>query len=217
MAKKVKQYSEAELIKIFGLNRVSHSENSQLLQEWLNAKTTLNAGEQYLFDMILADAKVQIDGWQEEDLKMQFISFVLRLANLSNPEKNYLTFFERTLSATVEDCFLKVKTDCMIATGILDRPERPYFHFQEYKRQTNPFGSPIAQVLEAMIIACELNQHNKPIYGCYVIGKFWNFMVLEHKTYTLSKSYDCTESDDLLHIISVLRKFKEILETRLLD
>jgi hypothetical protein len=217
MAKKVKQYTEAELIKFFGLTRISHSENSLLLQEWLNAQTTLNAGEQYIFDMILTDAKTQIDGWQEEDLKMQFISFVLRLANLSHPEKNYLTFFERTVSATIGEYFLKVKTDCMIAKGILDRPEVPYFHFQEYKRQTNPFGSPIAQVLEAMLIASELNQNNKPIYGCYVIGKFWNFMVLEQKVYTLSKSYDCTERDDLLQIISVLRKFKEILENRLLD
>jgi hypothetical protein len=110
-----------------------------------------------------------------------------------------------------------VKTDFMIASGVLDSPEVPYFHFQEYKRQTDPNGDPIGQLLEAMLIAKELNQSDKPIYGCYVMGKLWNFMVLENTTYCISESYDCTKQAELLQIISVLRKFKEILETRLLD
>jgi hypothetical protein len=49
------------------------------------------------------------------------------------------------------------------------------------------------------------------------MGKLWNFMVLEEKNYCISESYDCTKQDDLLQIIAILRKFKEILETRLLD
>jgi hypothetical protein len=105
----------------------------------------------------------------------------------------------------------------MLAKGILNIPEVPYFHFQEYKRQTDPNGDPIGQLLEAMLIAQALNQSNKPVYGCYVIGKLWNFMVLQEKTYCISESYDCTKPDGLLLIIAVLRKFKEILETRLLD
>ena len=40
---------------------------------------------------------------------------------------------------------------------------------------------------------------------------------MEGRTYCLSQSYDCTDKNDLLHIIAALRKFKEILETRLLD
>jgi hypothetical protein len=42
-------------------------------------------------------------------------------------------------------------------------------------------------------------------------------MTMEQRTYCISKSYDCTEADDLMQIIAILRKFKEILETRLLD
>jgi hypothetical protein len=217
MSKKIKQYSEAELIKLFNLKRLVGNQAHPLLTEWLNCETQLNANEQYIFDMILADAHEKIDGWQEEDLKMWFIAFVIRLANLSNNEKHYQPFFERTLEAMIDEHRLKVKTDFMVAKGILDTPELPYFHFQEYKRQTNPYGSPLAQVLEAMLIAYEINQNSKPIYGCYVVGRSWNFLILDNRTYCISKAYDCTEQDDLLQIIAILRKFKEILEMRLLD
>jgi len=215
MLKKTKKYSEAELITQFGLKRVLGSD-SPLMQEWLNSSVSLNIGEQYLFDMIWTDAVNQIDGWQEKDLKMQFIAFVLKLGNLT-PHENYQPYFERTVSATVENCFLKVKTDFMLAKGVLDMPQQPFFHLQEYKCQTDPNGSPIAQVLEAMLIAQALNQNAKPIYGAYVMGKFWNFMILKEKSYFISKSYDCTEKEELLQIISILRKFTEILETNLLD
>jgi hypothetical protein len=147
---------------------------------------------------------------------MQFIAFVLKLGHLKNTSR-YHPYFERTIAATVEEYYLKIKTDFMIAKGILNVPEVPYFHFQEYKRQTDPNGDPIGQLLEAMLIAKELNQSDKPIYGCYVMGKLWNFMVLEEKTYCISESYDCTKQDNLLQIIAILRKFKDILETRLLD
>lgn len=210
MAKPIKQYSEAELIDTFKLTRLVSNQCSVQMQTWLDCETTLNDGEQYLFDLIFNDACQNIDGWHEEDLKMKFICFVLRLGNLVDNDV-FHTYFERTIETTVEGHFLKVKTDFMLAKGILDMPQVPYFHFQEYKRQTDPNGDPIAQVLEAMLIAQEINQNKQPIYGAYVIGKFWNFIVLENKTYSISKTFDCTEHDDLLKMIAVLRKFNQLI------
>jgi hypothetical protein len=210
MAKRIKQYSEAELIDTFKLIRLVSHQCSTQMQTWLDCETTLNDGEQYLFDLIFNDACQNIGGWHEEDLKMKFICFVLRLGNLVD-NQHFHTYFERTIETTVEGHFLKVKTSFMLAKGILDMPQVPYFHFQEYKRQTDPNGDPIAQVLEAMLIAQEINQNKQPIYGAYVIGKFWNFIVLENKTYSLSKTFDCTEHDDLLKIIAVLRKFNQLI------
>ncbi|MCU0392973.1 MAG: hypothetical protein MUE81_17830 [Thermoflexibacter sp.] len=218
---KEKQYSEAELIEMFGLTRLVGSEMIPSLAEWTNATTTLSPAEQQLFDDIRQDAVQNIAGWQEEDLKMMFISFVLRLGHLRN-QPNYHTYFEKTISATVEGIFLKTKTDFMIAKGILDKPKIPYFHFQEWKPLKNPKGDSMAQLLEAFLIAQETNRAanlrtDKPLYGCEVVGKQWTFAIMEGKTYCLSKSYDCTEKDDLLQIIAILRKFKEILETKLLS
>ena len=216
MASKIKSYREAELIAMFGLTRLVGNHAHPLMQEWLNASATLNNAEQYLFDLIWRDAFAKIDGWQEEELKMKFISFVIRLGHLDDSDK-YSTYFGRTIEATAEGRFLKTKTDFMVAAGILDLPQKPYFHFQEWKKHRDPNGDPVGQLLTAFLIAQEINHHAHPLYGCTITGKYWEFFVMQDKTYCLSKSYDCTEKADLLHIIAVLRKFQEILETRLLD
>lgn len=217
MAKKLKSYREAELIKLFDLKRLVGNKSHPLLEEWTAiSEISLSLSEQEIFDSILEEAIQNIHNWHEEDLKMQFISFVLKLAHFKNTPL-YHPYFERVLETTIGETFLKVKTDFMLASGVLDMPQIPYFHFQEYKRQTDPNGDPIGQLLEAMMIAEELNQNSHPVYGCYVMGKLWNFMILENKTYCISKSYDSTEADDLLKIVAILRQFKIILETKLLD
>jgi len=212
---KERNYSEADIIRTFGLTRVPHGKTT-LMQEWLHCTTSLQTDEATLFRKILENAQNNIEGWQEEDLKMKFVAFVLALACLEDAEL-YHTYFDATISATVEGHFLKTKTDFMVAKGILDSPETPYFHFQEYKKQREPSGDPVAQLLEAFLIAQEKNKNGKPLYGCTIIGKYWEFFTMEAKTYCISKSYDCTDELDLLQIIAILRKFKEILETRLLD
>lgn len=213
---KIRNYSEADLIVIYNLKRHVGQEKSALLQEWLNCETTLDTIEQALFEMILTDAKQNIDSWYEEELKMRFIAFVLRLGHFMDASE-FKAYFERTVQATVEGHFLKTKTDFMIAKGVFDTPQLPYFHFQEYKPHKKPTGDSMAQLLEALLIAQELNQHQFPIYGCEVIGKYWSFVILEGKSYFISESYDCTKHNDLLQIIAILRKFKQLLETRLLS
>jgi hypothetical protein len=104
----------------------------------------------------------------------------------------------------------------MVASGILNLPKNPYFHFQEYKPELNPTGEPMAQLLEAMLIAQSLNHNNKPIYGCEIVGKNWRFVVLLGKEYCISKTYDCTEKEELMLIIAILRNFRQILERELL-
>jgi hypothetical protein len=104
----------------------------------------------------------------------------------------------------------------MVAKGILDRPEKPFFHFQEWKPQKRPVGDSMAQLIEAFLIAQTTNKDDQPLYGCEVIGANWNFVIFQDRTYCLSKSYICTDADDLLEIVSLLRHFKSILAKRLL-
>jgi hypothetical protein len=215
LVNKTKNYSEAELIQLFNLTRLPYGETT-LMKEWTSAKTTLNEVEQATFDRILRKARRSLEGWQEEELKMKFLAFVLELGGIDDHDE-YFTYFERTISATVEGHFLKTKTDLMLAKGILDMPQSPYFHFQEWKKQKDPTGDPVPQLIEAFLIAQEVNKNNKPLYGCTITGKFWDFFVMEQKTYCISESYDCTNPNDLLQIIAMLRKFVEILESRLLN
>ncbi|MGL4363947.1 MAG: hypothetical protein ACRCSB_01935, partial [Bacteroidales bacterium] len=205
MPKKTKQYAEAELIKIFGLNRLIGDDILPLLKDWLQAETTLNAAEQYIFDYIYKDAVKNSVGWQEEDLKMNFIAFILMLGDIKNGEK-YKSYFEQSIEADINGTFLKTKTDFMIAKGILEIPETPYFHFQEYKKQRDPSGDPMAQLIEAFLIAQEKNKNGKPIYGCEVTGAIWRFVVMKDKDYAISQIFDSTDRAGLLKIIAILRK-----------
>lgn len=212
---KEKKYSEAELIKLFGLKRSVGNSKNLLMHEWTQTATTLNAGEQYIFDEIFIGIEDKIAGWNEESLKMNFIAFVLLLGYMKSTEA-YSTFFEQTIEGTVGGHYLKIKTDFMLATGILEIPDTPFFHFQEYKKQKDPSGDPTAQLLEAMLIAREINKTKQPIYGCYIVGKLWDFVILDNNNFLISQSYDCTQKEDLMQIIAILRNFIKILETRLL-
>jgi hypothetical protein len=216
MSKKIKSYNEAELIRLFGLKRLTGNNKHPLMQQWLNTSTTLNTHEQYWFEEISKDLGQKIIGWNEEMLKMNFISFILRLGHLVETE-HYKPYFESLLSAEVEGHFLKVKTDMMIASGIMEYPDVPYFYFQEYKKAKDPKGDVTAQLLEAFLIAQAQNLNSKPLYGCTVVGKFWEFAIFENKTYCISDTYDATKNADLLQIIAILRHFKHILDTKLLD
>jgi hypothetical protein len=211
---KIHNYSEADLLLMFNLERVK-TPYTALMSEWTSAITTLTDSEKLIFEKLWLRAMRDIEGWQEEDLKMKFIAPVLELSNLIETEQ-VQSYFEKTVSVTIEGHFLKTKTDFMLAKGILDKPQQPYFHFQEYKPHRKPVGDSMAQLLEALLIAQEINQYKFPMYGCEVMGKYWSFVILEGKTYCLSASYDCTKQEDLLKIIAILREFKRLLITKFL-
>lgn len=214
--RKESKFSEADLVDLFGLKKLTGNDKTTLMSAWTKAETTLNKYEVHQFERILKRAVENIAWWHEGDLRMRFITFVLDLADISDDTEKYITYFEKTISATVENTFLKVKTDFMLANGVMDKPKKPYFHFQEYKKLKDPNGDPVAQLIEAFLIAQELNQNGKPLYGCTVTGKLWDFFIMEGKTYCVSKSYDCTEKEDLLKIIAMLRQFRVILEEKLI-
>jgi hypothetical protein len=217
MAKKIKSYSEVELIDMFSLTDLTGNEAHPLMAEWLNTpELNFDIGEMALFDNIYQNTKNNIKGWQEEDLKMSLIAPILILGKLQST-KRYYTFFERTMEDTVEGYFLKTKTDFMVAAGSVGIFKKPFFHFQEYKPLKNPTGDSMGQLLEAFLIAQKKNNNGKPMYGCEVIGGAWRFVVMKDKTYCVSSPFEATERDDLLQIIAILRKFKDILETELLD
>ena len=216
MAKKVKSYTETELIDMFGLTRLSGNAAHPLMARWTDTNVVLSEAETSFFEEIHASAVKNIIGWQEEDLKMLFISPILFLSKLNNTDR-YLSFFERTIEDTVDGYLLKTKTDFMLASGSVGIFKAPFFHFQEYKPFKNPTGDSMGQLLEASLIAQERNNNGKPMYGCEIVGYAWHFVILKNRTYCVSDVYDCTNKDDLLQIIAILRHFKHILETELLD
>ncbi len=211
----IKNWREGDLINTFHLNRIK-TYQTPAMQEWLTVGTPkLNVGEQYLFDISYQNALRSIEGWSEEDLKMKFISPILLLGHIIDDDK-VIGYYDKIISATIENVKLIVKSDFMFARGVLDVFSTPYFHFQEYKPYKNPSGDSMAQLLQAFLIAQEKNKNGQPLYGVDIVGKQWSFVIMEGKDYCTSEVFNSVNKTDLLTIIAVLRKFKNILETRLL-
>jgi hypothetical protein len=211
-----KNWKEGEMIRVFNLNRIFNAP-TPLMKEWLDVDIpNLNVVEHYNFDKALAKIQKSFSGWNEEELKIKFIGPILELGQMIEDDV-VIGYFDKIISAVVEGIKLTVKSDFMLAKGTLDYFTTPYFHFQEYKPFKNPSGDSMAQLLEAFLIAQEKNQNGKPMYGVDIMGKQWTFVTMEGKSYCMSKSYDATDKEDLLAIIAILRKFRYILETRLMD
>jgi len=208
------QWNEGLVISTFHLKYVKEEENV-LLNYWLDATTTLADYESIILEKLRQEAKIKITSWNEEELKMNYLSFIVAFANYSDDEE-YNVYFERPISAEVEGHKINVLVDFMIAQGVRDYIQKPYFCFHEYKREKKYNDDPIAQVLLAMLAAQENNKNGKPLYGAYILGRNWYFMVLENKNFSISNAYNCTEKEDLFKIISILRKFKTIIKTNLL-
>ena len=217
MAKR--QWKEAELIQTFNLERIAGT-TIPLMDEWLNVELPIFSDfDSHSFNTLYLRGVKNINGWGEEDLKMKFLSFILELGEMLD-DGQIVTFFDKKLVGIVEGISLSVKSDFMLAKGFMNIYDTPYFHFQEYKPQVNPTGEPMAQLIEAFLIAQEKNRSDGfefPLYGCEIIGKQWCFVIMEGKKYCISNLYDCTNREDLLKIIAILRKFRKMLSERWLN
>ena len=145
--------------------------------------------------------------WNETELAYNFIGPVMVLVNYTSEAFNF--FAERLVSGVVEGFEMSGKPDGMIASGFRE-PKMPYFCFQEYKKDQDPEGDPAGQVLAAMLVAQVLNEHHHPIYGGYVKGRDWFFMVLRGKQYAISEPYIATR-DDVFDIFRILKALKAII------
>ena len=209
---KVNHYSVSEVIDRFEINKIFDCAN---LKAWVNTPIgTLKPA----YSEILEEARLQLelkwDEWNEEELKMNFISFVILFAQIEVP-KVVNTYFERKFSGKVQQIPISLVVDFMIASPTFSGlPKMPYFFMQEFKRQLGDSHDPEGQMLAAMILAQDKNQDGKPLYGSWIQGRFWYFTTLIGKDYCVSKPFDATDPQALLQIVFILRKLKELILNR---
>jgi hypothetical protein len=193
------------LEKIFGLKLVDESEN---LSAWVNQSQALSSFQQEALLFYRKELRANFFNWNEQELSMHFIGPMLSLVDFTG--ENFNAYANRSIKAMIGDIELNGVPDGMIAKGRRE-PEIPYFCFQEYKKEIDPNGHPAAQALGAMLVGQCLNDNKSPVYGCYVIGKYWTFMILEDKNYALSQGYDAT-SDEIFTIFQLLLSLKNIVK-----
>ena len=200
-------FRECTLIKLdktFGLTQI---DESPILQDWLDGKIEISDFERQSLMMYQKTLIRYVDNWNEAELTQNFIAPVFTLVNFSS--KIFSLFAQRKFGGVVDGIEMGGKPDGIIAKGFRE-PEKTYFCFQEYKKERDPKGDPAGQALAAMLVAQEINEHRHPIYGCYVQGRDWSFMVLHDKEYCISRPYVAVH-DDIVEIFRILKVLKQII------
>ena len=87
-----------------------------------------------LFESVYEEAQEDVRYWNEEELKIKFVTFLFKIAGTAQ-KKKIKVFYERGLSATVSGYDLAVIADCLVATPLpFNTPDVLYFFLQEFKK-----------------------------------------------------------------------------------
>ena len=105
-------FRESAMLNTFKIRTVS---TCAALNNWLNASAVLTDYENATLDFALQRYHDLGRGWNEEELKMHFISSILNVANPNIPDV-CKTFFERPLHGIIDNYDMTIVTDCMVAS-----------------------------------------------------------------------------------------------------
>jgi hypothetical protein len=205
------------LEKTFGLMPVPPARLAALA-EWLNSARPINEAERYEANELRELLELNVMHWNEQELSLHCIGPIFSIPKFTIVRKMNL-FAQRQIAAAVPDAHgnlitLSGRPDGMLASGFRS-PDKPFFCFQEYKKEKDPNGDPGGQCLAAMLVGQALNGNlAEVVYGCYVIGQNWHFMTLKDEQYTISPAFSA-QTDEIYFIIGVLKRLKEIVAARI--
>jgi hypothetical protein len=200
-----REWTLERIDEVFGLKQVFQT---NLLDELLSYTVEISDYEEQYIKSLQAHFIIGGDDWNEVELENKFISPLIVFS--SKPTERYSYFLERDLSVEIDSYLLTGRVDGLIASGFRS-PKKPYFCLNEYKKGTDPNGDPRGQALISMLAAQKLNDNKFPIYGCYVIGRNWYFMVLSGKNYAISDDYSCV-NDEVFDIFKILKSLNIQIE-----
>ncbi|MDX2302105.1 MAG: hypothetical protein NW226_04860 [Microscillaceae bacterium] len=194
----------------FGITRI---DDLPSFMQWLDV-----SGQSGLlspnFEKLRISLSKNVEMWNEDELKMMFIALFLAEFEFNNLP-HYKIFTQRYFSLQTDTVEANGKVEWLVATG-KQTPKNPFFFLQEYKPEKNSGNDPLGQLLIAMVDAQILNgKAEKPLYGCYTIGRFWFFVILVGKEYSVSRAYDATQTDDLSAMVVIIERVKEYIHQEL--
>ncbi|MGB0930320.1 MAG: hypothetical protein ACPGVB_06070 [Chitinophagales bacterium] len=218
-------FTEEKARRAFGL-KVQMNPND-FLDEWLEnaAKQTVEVGEGTQLQKLQNKLSIFVRGWNEQELRERFIIPVVELVDFDMYQLEVVAFSEREMKVTYKKSIIQGKVEWMVATGI-GEPQQPFFFIHEYKKEKDASNDPVGQILATLYTAQLLNNQKPkpslfnpspsnfsqiPLYGCYIVGRFWFFMRLKGEAYYISKAYDSLDKDDLQFILKMLKAQKQMI------
>ncbi len=208
MGKTALNFSECSLELLDDMFALDEIFESSALDAWLNQSMEISGFEKKTLEGLRKQLNINVKHWNEFELSYHFIAPIFATIDFSS-SKQYSLFVERAFGGMVGDVEMRGKPDGMIASGFR-KPKQPFFCFHEYKKSFEQKGDPAGQCLAAMLVAQEMNEHQHAIYGCYVVGADWYFMLLQGREYVMSTAYVATR-DDIFDIFRILKVLKQII------
>ncbi len=177
---------------------------------WFLYKYKISEEEETFLENLIEKNEASLSRYNEAKLLVRFISQVLMKVDFDTGEIK--DWYENFLTGEINGYKFNGKTDFMVAKGEV-YPEKPYFFIQEFKR-TTPHNDPLFQLLAEMLVALEKNETNI-MYGGYVYGEHWKFIILEklengNYEYFNSTSFNCLELSHLKQIYINLQAAKAL-------
>lgn len=206
--KTFKNWKTQEVEEVFGLTEV---ENHPLLEKWLNAQCEISDLERKYLETLQVLLKKSVHFWNEMELKMKFLGPLLALVNYDTGK--YQAFMERNLVVEKGEDTAVGTVDFLIAKG-RQIPRSPFFSVHEYKPDPNSSKDPLGQLLIALVAIHQSNQKNKhdfPLYGAYVVGRLFYFVVFDGEKYAKSEPYVASQ-DAIFDIFCILKEVKVYIE-----
>ncbi len=180
------------------------------LRNWLTVSRAMTAAEEETLRHLSEKLQRHVHDWNEEELKVSFVALLLDMVDFY--QEQYRSFMDREFSVEyAEGKRLWGVIDFLVAHG-KQTPKQPFFFIHEHKKQAESSNDPLGQLLAEMVAAQKMNARVFPIYGAYIVGRHWYFVVLENETYAESLAYDATK-DEIFDIFEILRHAKDIIET----
>jgi hypothetical protein len=186
--------------------------DAPFLQDFLSNPTGLTDEEKKDISALQIQLRNMIEAWNEYDMSILFIGPIFNI--VQSQQRVYRTFFNHSLKIILNNKEIAGRIDGMLAKG-WQIPEKPLFFMQEHKSETGPNGDPLGQLLIEMVAAQAMNKEpEQALYGCYIIGRNWFFVVLQEKDYAVSNAYVATDTA-IFDIVGILKKIKKMFEIKI--
>lgn len=186
---------------------VSHIE-SKLMQDWIAVHSCISQQEEILLADLRKKLQRHVYDWNEQELTVYFIGPLLAMVDFDG--EHYQPFLGREISVVYGDEILSGVVDFVVAQG-RHSPKHPYFFIHEYKKEYDSSNDPLGQLLISMVAAQKLNNDGHPLYGVYVMGRYWHFVTLEDSEYTVHPGLNAAKSE-IREIFDILKNTKAIID-----
>ena len=210
--KSFKYWKTQEVEDVFGIQPAK--DKSRMLA-WEQANFSISEEEQRYLRRLQEHLIAKVKYWNEAALKFYFLGPFIAMINYDTDE--YSSFLEQNLTLELDtNITISGNVDFLVATG-KQIPKIPLFTLHEYKPEPNVSSDPQGQLLISMVAAQKANAKVGivyPLYGVYVTGRFWFFIILDGNEYTESLAYDSTQ-EDLFKIFSMLKQTKYYISDEL--